>query len=133
MITPERVLYDGEAKLVVTRIADGDIGVNVDHAPVVSTVEPREVRIYDENDEMHVFATSDGFFKVSENLLQILVEEAVRPEEIDVEEAESRVEEAENELSGVSEDEEGERQRQDIERRRTIAENLVRAAREYGG
>ncbi len=131
VITPERVLYDGEADLVVARIADGDIGVNVDHAPVVSTVEPREVRIY-QDDERYVFATSDGFFKVSENLVQILVEEAAPPDEIDVDEAENRVEEAENELSQISEeDEEAERQREEIERRRRIAENLVRVAREY--
>ena len=131
VITPERVLYDGEADLVVARIADGDIGVNVDHAPVVSTVEPREVRIY-QDDERYVFATSDGFFKVSENLVQILVEEAAPPDEIDVDEAETRVEEAENELSQISEeDEEAERQREEVERRRRIAENLVRVAREY--
>ncbi len=132
VITPEKVIYDGEADLVVVRIADGDIGVLADHAPVVSTVEPREVRIY-QNDERYVFATSDGFFKVSENLVQILVEEAVSPDEIDVEEAENRIEEAENELSEVSpDDEEGERKQAEIERRRRIAENLVRAAREYG-
>ena len=132
VITPEKVLYDGEADLVVVRIADGDIGVLVDHAPVVSTVEPREVRVY-QDDEKYVFATSDGFFKVSENLVQILVEEAVPPDEIDVDEAESRIEEAENELSEVSpDDEEGERKRAEIERRRRVAENLVRAAREYG-
>lgn len=134
VITPEQVLYDGEAKLVVVRIADGDIGVLVDHAPTVSTVEPREVRIYEENDERHVFATSDGFFKVSENLVQILVEEALPPDEIDVEEAENRVEQAQNELSEISTDdpEERERMEADIERRREIGENLARVAREYG-
>jgi F-type H+-transporting ATPase subunit epsilon len=132
VITPQKVIYDGEADLVVARIADGDLGVKRDHAPVVSTVEPREVRIY-QDDERYVFATSDGFFKVSENLVQILVEEAVPPDEINVEEAESRVEDAENELSEISEDdEEGERKRAEIERRREVADNLVRVAREYG-
>jgi F-type H+-transporting ATPase subunit epsilon len=134
VIAPEKVLYDGEADLVVARIADGDIGVMVDHAPVVSTVEVGAVRIT-ENDERYVFATSDGFFKVSENLVQILVEEAVPPNEIDVNEAENRVEEAENELSELSpdeEDEEAQRKREEIERRRSTAENLVRVAREYG-
>ncbi len=134
VIAPEKVLYDGEADLVVARIADGDIGVMVDHAPVVSTVEVGAVSIT-EDDERYVFATSDGFFKVSENLVQILVEEAVPPDEIDVNEAESRVEEAENELSELSpdeEDEEAQRKREEIERRRSTAENLVRVAREYG-
>ena len=132
VITPEQVIFDGEADLVVTRIADGDIGVLVDHQPVVSTVEIGVVRI-NQDDERYVYATSDGFFKVSENLVQILVEEAVSPDEIDVDAAESRVEEAENELSEVSdEDEDSDRQRKEIERRRTIGENLVRVAREYG-
>jgi F-type H+-transporting ATPase subunit epsilon len=131
IITPQKVIYDGEVDMVVVRIADGDIGVLRDHAPVVSTVEPREVRIT-QDDEKYVYATSDGFFKVSENLVQILVEEAVAPGDIDVDEAESRVENAENELSELSEDEESERQRNEIERRRQVAENLVRVAREYG-
>jgi F-type H+-transporting ATPase subunit epsilon len=132
VITPEKVIYDGEADLVVVRIADGDIGIMRDHAPLVSTVEPREVRIT-QDDERYVFATSDGFFKISENLVQILVEEAAAPDEIDVDEAESRVEQAENELSEISEgEEEGERKRAEIERRRQVAENLVRVAQEYG-
>ncbi|MDQ3912101.1 MAG: ATP synthase F1 subunit epsilon [Actinomycetota bacterium] len=131
VIEPEKVLYNGEADLVVARIGDGDIGVMVDHAPVVSTVEIGVVRIT-HDDERYIFATSDGFFKVSENLVQILVEEAVPPEEIDINEAENRVEKAENELSEASDDEEGQREREEIERRRSIAENFVRAAREYG-
>ncbi len=132
VITPEQVIFDGEVDMVVARIADGDIGVLVDHQPVVSTVEIGAVRI-NQDDERHVYATSDGFFKVSENLVQILVEEAVTPGEIDVDAAESRVEQAENELSEVSdEDEDSDRQQKEIERRRTIGENLVRVAREYG-
>ncbi len=132
VITPEQVIFDGEVDMVVARIADGDIGVLVDHQPVVSTVEIGAVRI-NQDDERHVYATSDGFFKVSENLVQILVEEAVTAGEIDVDAAESRVEQAENELSQVSdEDEDSDRQRKEIERRRTIGENLVRVAREYG-
>src|SRR5215210_8500962 len=103
VITPEEVIYDGEADLVIARIADGDIGVLVDYSPLVSTMEPGEVRIR-EDDEQLVYAISDGFFKVSENLVQVLVEEAVAVEEIDVDAAENRVKEAERELSEVSEE-----------------------------
>ena len=131
VITPEEIVYDGEANLVVARIADGDLGVLVDHAPLVSSVEAGEVRIR-EGEEQHVYATSDGFFKVSENLVQILVEEALAPDEIDVDEAENRIEEAERELSEISEDaEDRDRVRGEIERRRRIGENLVRVARKY--
>jgi F-type H+-transporting ATPase subunit epsilon len=128
IITPEQTIFDGEADLVIARIADGEIGVLVDHAPTVSTVEIGDVRIH-QDDERHVFATSDGFFKVSENLVQILVEEAVPAGEIDVNEAENRVEEASRE---VSEAEDAEDRRREAERHQRIGENLVRVARRYG-
>jgi len=131
VITPEEVIYDGEANLVIARIADGDIGVLVDHSPLVSTMEPGEVRIR-VDDEQHVYAISDGFFKVSENLVQVLVEEAVVPEDIDVDAAENRVEGAEQELSEVSEEaEDRDRVVAEIERRQRVGENLVRVARKY--
>jgi F-type H+-transporting ATPase subunit epsilon len=131
VITPEEVIYDGEADLIIARIADGDLGVLVDHSPLVSTVEVGEVRIREGEDQL-VYATSDGFFKVSENLVQVLVEEAVSVEEIDVDAAESRVEEAEQELSEVSEEaEDRDRVVAEIERRQRMGENLVRLARKY--
>ena len=135
VITPERMIFDDQVDMVIARIADGQIGVLVDHAPTVSTVEIGDVRIQ-QGEERHIYATSDGFFKVSENLVQILVEEATPAGEIDTDEAQSRVEEAERELSELSEgdDEQNtERARAGIERRRRMGENLARVAREYGG
>ncbi len=132
IITPEKMVYDGEADLVVARIADGDVGVMVDHAPLVSTAEVGDVRIR-EGEELHVFATSDGFFKVSENLVQILVEEAVAAGEIDVDAAGDQVEEAEREISEVSEDaEDRDRVMAEIDRKRRMGENLMRVAGRYG-
>ncbi len=127
IITPERPIFDDEADLVIVRIADGELGVLVDHAPTVSTVEIGDVRIQ-QGEEWSVYATSDGFFKVSENLVQVLVEDAVPAEEIDAREAENRVEEAERQISEASEEERGE-----FERRQRVGENLVRVARRYGG
>lgn len=130
IITPEKMVFDGEVKLVKLRIADGDIGIMADHQPIVSTVGVRGVEVVEENDERRTFATSDGFFKVSENLVQILVEEAAEDSEIDVDAAENRVEQAENdlaELSSSSEDEdETRRRREALERERAIGETFAR-------
>ena len=134
VITPERMVFDGEAKLVKLRIADGDIGVMAEHQPVVSTVEARDVQVVGEDDERSVFAVSDGFFKVSENLVQVLVEEAVPAEEIDSDAAGNRVEEADKALSelGGEDEDETRRRREELERERRMGENLARVAREYG-
>jgi F-type H+-transporting ATPase subunit epsilon len=134
VITPQDIIFDGEVDRVITRIFDGEIGVLVDHSPTISTIEVGDVRVLQGEDTM-VYATSDGFFKVSENLVQILVEEATLADEIDVSAAEKRVEEAEQELSELGESEEGDeldRHRKDIERRRSIGENYTRVARKYG-
>jgi len=127
IITPERPIFDDEADLVIVRIADGELGVLVDHAPTVSTVEIGDVRIQ-QGEEWSIYATSDGFFKVSENLVQVLVEEAVPAEEIDPQEAENRVEEAERALAEASEEDD----REEIIRRQRVGENLVRVARRHG-
>lgn len=134
VITPERMVFDGEAKLVKLRIADGDIGVMAEHQPVVSTVAARDVQVVGEDDERSVFAVSDGFFKVSENLVQVLVEEAVPAEEIDSDAAGNRVEEADKALSelGGEDEDETRRRREELERERRMGENLARVAREYG-
>lgn len=135
LITPEAVVFDDEVDLVVARIADGDLGVLVDHEPVVSFVEPGAVRIM-QGEEEHVFATSDGFFKASENLVQVLVEEVVPVDEIDVSDAEHRIEEANRELGELPEDEEDEhvkRERARIERRIKTGEAFASVARRYGG
>ena len=130
IITPERIVYDDQTDLVIVRIADGDLGVMVNHAPTVSTVGIHGVKV-GQGDDRQVFATSDGFFKVSENLVQVLVEEAIPLAEIDVHEAEERIEKAEQEMGDLSE--EGmEYEREEIERRQRVAENLVRVANEYG-
>ena len=132
VITPERMIFDGEADRVIARIADGELGVLVDHAPVVSTIEIGDVRIK-QGGETTIYATSDGFFKVSDNLVMILVEEALEFSEIDVDAAENRIQQAENERSEEpAEDEEAVRASREIDRRVKVAENLVRVARKYG-
>src|SRR5215216_3629734 len=68
------------------------------------------------------------------DLVQVLVEEAVSPEDIDVDEAENRVEEAERESFEVSEEaEDRDRVLEEIRRRQRTGENFVRVARKYRG
>lgn len=131
LATPEKRLYEGEVDLVVARIADGDIGVMANHSPVFSAVEIGQVGLINDGDK-RIFAVSEGFLEVSGNLVRILVEEALSPEEIDIDEAEHRIEKAEKDLEKISPDnEERESKQAEIERRRTVAENLVRVARKY--
>ena len=46
IITPEETIFDGEADLVIARIADCELGFIVYQSPLVSTVEIGYVRYY---------------------------------------------------------------------------------------
>lgn len=133
IITPEQTVFDGEVERVIATVSDGEIGVLPDHAPLIATTKIGSVRI-SQGDDYIVFATSDGFFKTSENLVQVLVEEAVRATEIDVEAADTRVADAERsaeEFSGEGEDDIKKRQAA-MDKERQMGENLAHVARKYG-
>lgn len=81
--SPERMLFDGEAKIVVARSPEGEFAVMDRHAPLLAALGPSPLRIKTESEE-HVFALSGGVLQVTANGVTILAHEAVPAEEIDV-------------------------------------------------
>ena len=45
LVSPERILYSGEADMVVCRTTDGDIAFLTDHAPFVGALVEWPVRV----------------------------------------------------------------------------------------
>jgi F-type H+-transporting ATPase subunit epsilon len=92
LVTPEGAAYEGEVRMVIVPGAAGEIGVLPRHAPLVAMLKAGETRIKARN-EWTAFATGPGYFKVQRDRAIILVDEAVRAEDIDVEQARREVEE----------------------------------------
>jgi F-type H+-transporting ATPase subunit epsilon len=97
LVTPEGAVYEGEAERLVVPGADGEIGVLARHAPLVAMLKAGEVRIKS-GDEWSSFASGPGYFKVQRDRALVLVDDAVRAEEIDVEEARREAEALEKQL-----------------------------------
>ncbi|WP_279389092.1 F0F1 ATP synthase subunit epsilon [Hazenella coriacea] len=97
IVTPERKVYSDEVDMVITRAAEGDIGILPKHAPLVSPLKITAVRIKKDGDES-VIAVSGGFLEVRPDKVTILAESAELPEEIDVERAKAAKERAESRL-----------------------------------
>ena len=93
MVTPEGAAYEGEAERLVVPGAGGEIGVLARHAPLVAMLRAGEIRVR-ANGEWQSFAAGPGYFKVQRDRAIVLVDDAVRAEEIDVEQARREVEEA---------------------------------------
>jgi F-type H+-transporting ATPase subunit epsilon len=106
--------------------ADGEIGVLARHAPLVAMLKAGEVRVKSKG-EWTTFAAGPGYFKVQQDRALVLVDDAVRAEEIDVEEA-RREAEAARELLQRAEAGDEEIDRWQAEQRLRHAENKISVA-----
>src|SRR5918997_5562067 len=126
VVTPEGAAYEGEAERLVVPGAAGEIGVLARHAPLVAMLQAGEIRIRT-GGEWQSFAAGPGYFKVQRDRAIVLVDDAVRAEDIDVDEARRQVEEARALLEQAEAgDEEGDRWQ--AEQRLRHAENKVAVA-----
>jgi F-type H+-transporting ATPase subunit epsilon len=126
VVTPEGTAFEGEAQMLIVPGAAGEIGVLARHAPLVAMLKAGEIRVRALG-EWQSFAAGPGYFKVQQDRAIVLVDDAVRAEEIDVEEARREVEEARALLERADAGEEG-IDRWHAEQRLRHAENKVAVA-----
>jgi F-type H+-transporting ATPase subunit epsilon len=126
VVTPEGTAFEGEAQMLIVPGAAGEIGVLARHAPLVAMLKAGEIRVRAQG-EWQSFASGSGYFKVQQDRAIVLVDDAVRAEEIDVEQARREVEEARALLERADAGEEGV-DRWHAEQRLRHAENKVAVA-----
>ena len=90
IITPERQFYIGTAEALVLPAVDGEMGIYPGHEPVVTAIEPGELR-YKTNGKWEPAAVGAGFAEVKPDYVILLVGFAEHPEEIDRKRAEERL------------------------------------------
>jgi len=88
LVSPDRLLWSGQATFVFARTTAGEIGILPRHVPLMAElVEGEMVRIDTvEGDEYHA-AVHGGFLSVTDEGVTILAEEAEPAAEIDVDQA----------------------------------------------
>lgn len=123
LVAADRIVWSGEAAMVIARTTEGDIGVLPDHAPVMSLLSESvvEIQVADSNDVV-IAAADGGFLSVAANRVSILSEHVVLAEDVRVDEVKAELEEARN-LIGVNDE---------AERRVRRAEARIRAVERAG-
>lgn len=99
LVSPERVLFSGEASMVTARtLGGGDIAFLTGHTPFIGAlaVDQVVIRLVDGTDE--VAAVHGGFVSVNEDRVKILSDLAELKTHIDVERARRAAEAAEQSL-----------------------------------
>ena len=99
IVTPSRIMYDGEAEMVIMRTKVGDIGIMAGHQPLVTDSNPEFTTLkLSENEEKRA-AVLGGFVEVDGEGVNILTDIAEWSDEIDKVRAEKAKERAERRLS----------------------------------
>lgn len=105
LVSPERKLWTGEARFVLARTVEGEIGVQSGHEPVLGVLAPGGVvRIDSETEGKITAAVHGGFLSVDKDVVTILAEIAELAEEIDVARAQAALERARNDESDAAKD-----------------------------
>lgn len=97
VITPERVFYEGDVRMVEFNTTEGEIGIYKGHVPMTVIVRPGILTI-SENDRIKNAALHAGFVEILEDSVTILAEVIEWPEEIDKQRAEAALSRAEERL-----------------------------------
>ncbi len=75
VISPERVLYEGEVESVVAPAFDGEVGILTGHAPMMTLLGKGTLRLGGAGGAR--FAIEGGFLQVVDNQVRVVTERAI--------------------------------------------------------
>ena len=99
VLTPEGLVFTGDVEMVSTRTEVGEVGVLANHAPLLATLDPAELRLHLSETDTKRFAQGEGYLQVHSNHALVLVEDCHEPDQIDRTDQEERLRKAETVLA----------------------------------
>ena len=109
LVTPTRVVFEGEAELVIAVTTEGEEGILPRHAPFLAALRPGVLRanvISDGAVSRLELATSEGFMQALPDRVTVLVDEAVPFEAVVVTEVREELDAAMERQRAAGEDRE---------------------------
>lgn len=103
IVTPDRVVFDGEIISLVARGIEGDFQIMKNHAPFVTVLDIRKIKVKLRNEE-RIAAIAGGYIIVRNNLITIMSDACEWVDEIDVKRAQRAKEIAEKKLKSSNSD-----------------------------
>ncbi len=115
VLTPEGEVFNDEVEMLSTFTTVGSIGVLANHQPLLTMLDPTELRLHRAGGEVLRYAQGEGFLQTSGTHALMVVDEAVPINELEQATVSDRLREAEER---VERSEEGSEERRQAERDR---------------
>lgn len=107
IVTPDKVIYEGETNGVTLPTVEGQITVLPGHIPIISAIKSGELKIKHGGGNEEYFSITRGVAEVDGQSITILTDAAEKAEEIDVKRAEEAKAKAKELMAKVRAGEEG--------------------------
>ena len=104
LVSPERLLLSEPVEMVVVPGVEGDFGVLPGHAPLVSTVRPGVIAVFEGGKVVQRIYVARGFAEVTPERCTVLAEQATPVADIDRAAAEGEIREARDDLAEAKDD-----------------------------
>jgi|SRR5579872_3054862 len=76
IVTPEKLLLSQSVDMAVLPAAEGEMGVLVEHAPMIVTLRGGTVQLYQDNQVIEKLFVTGGFAEVTPTRVTVLADEA---------------------------------------------------------
>jgi F-type H+-transporting ATPase subunit epsilon len=93
LVAPERLILDEMVEMVVVPGTEGNFGVLAGHAPLISTIRPGTIEIYEGRTVTRRIFVVGGIAEVVPDRVTVLADEAIAPEALDRAAAEAQLQE----------------------------------------
>jgi F-type H+-transporting ATPase subunit epsilon len=104
LVSPERLLMSQAVDMVVVPGSEGDFGVLPGHAPLISTVRPGVIEVYEGSTITDRIFVAGGFTEVTPERCTVLAEQAERLQDLDRGQVESELKALREELAAAGSD-----------------------------
>ncbi len=109
VLTPEGEVFHDDIEMLSTRTTVGSLGILAHHTPLLGLLEPTELRLYRGETEIVRFAQGEGYIQVGDNKALVLVQDAIAPEDLDVDSLREKLARAESEVAAAAQHSEAQR------------------------
>ena len=103
LVTPERLLLSEMVEMVVVPGTEGNFGVLPGHAPLISTIRPGMIEIYQGQTVTRRIFIVSGIAEVTPEGCTVLADEAMAPDEVDRDAIEAELQTVQGNLPSLRE------------------------------
>lgn len=121
LVSPERLLLSQPVEMIVIPGSEGDFGVLPGHAPMVATLRPGMIAVFEGNEVRERIFVAGGFVEVTGERCTVLAEQAAPFSALDRNQVETEIREAREDVADAKD----EAERALVEHRLDLAETKL--------